>query len=434
VCEQGESLHQIQTNKEIIMSELVLTQDQQSAYKEFVGFINNPHENILVISGYAGTGKSTLVDRLLTDLPATIQTANLLNQTKLDWEIQLTATTNKACEALQAMVPDHEVKTIQSFLGLRPKTDWKTNTTELITTKKTVEHERVILFIDEASFADIVLIGYILKYCPNCKIIFIGDPAQLAPIKSSKVPAFTSGYREAKLTQVVRQPEGNQIIDIATAFRNTVNGKDWPRLIPDNNAIKYMGQQEFKDEMLKEFGRPDWTHECSKVLAYTNKRVSWYNRNIREQVLGMPDLQVGDYAICNEYINNDNCNIKTDQTVVISSIAMATQHGTDGFQVGMDNGKHHAFLPISLDAKKALIKKARAEEEYELLQEIASHWIDLRAAYACTINKSQGSTYDRVFIDMDDIKICNSGNQMARMMYVAVSRARNQVILTGDLF
>ncbi len=416
------------------MSALVLTQDQQSAYGDFVSFITNPHESILVISGYAGTGKSTLVDRLLTDLPATIQTANLINQTDIDWKIQLTATTNKAVEALQGLVPDHEVKTIQSFLGLRVKTDWKNNTTELITTKKTVEHKFVILFVDEASFTDKVLIAFILKYCPNCKIIFIGDPAQLAPPKSSQVPVFTSGYRETKLTQVVRQPEGNQIIDIATAFRDTVNGKDWPSLSPDNSAIKYMGRQEFKNEMLKEFGRSDWTHNCSKVLAYTNKTVSRYNRDIREQVLGMPDLQVGDYAICNEYINNDNCNIKTDQTVVISSIDWTTRHGVKGFKVGMDNEKHLAFLPASLDEKKALIKKARAEEEYELLQEIASTWIDLRAAYACTINKSQGSTYDRVFIDMDDIKVCTSGNQMARMMYVAVSRARNQVILTGDLF
>ena len=60
-------------------------------------------------------------------------------------------------------------------------------------------------------------------------------------------------------------------------------------------------------------------------------------------------------------------------------------------------------------------------------------WIDLRAAYAQTVDKSQGSTYDKVFIDLDDISHCTSGARIARMLYVAVSRARHQVIFTGDL-
>ena len=62
-----------------------------------------------------------------------------------------------------------------------------------------------------------------------------------------------------------------------------------------------------------------------------------------------------------------------------------------------------------------------------------NNWIDLRAAYASTINKAQGSTYKTVFIDLDDIKRCNSGDQIARMMYVGVSRASQRVWLTGDL-
>ena len=64
---------------------------------------------------------------------------------------------------------------------------------------------------------------------------------------------------------------------------------------------------------------------------------------------------------------------------------------------------------------------------------IETQWIDLRNAFACTINKSQGSTFDAVFIDLDDVRRCNSGEQMARMLYVAVSRARNHVYLTGDI-
>ena len=54
-------------------------------------------------------------------------------------------------------------------------------------------------------------------------------------------------------------------------------------------------------------------------------------------------------------------------------------------------------------------------------------------ALTATTNKAQGSTFDRVFVDLDDIRRCNSGDQIARMLYVGVSRARTQVFLTGDL-
>jgi ATP-dependent exoDNAse (exonuclease V) alpha subunit len=90
------------------------------------------------------------------------------------------------------------------------------------------------------------------------------------------------------------------------------------------------------------------------------------------------------------------------------------------------------FFPKSLEAKNARLKEAKAMEDFHIVARIDSSWIDLRAAYAQTINKSQGSTYDRVYIDLDDLRRCNSGDQIARMLYVGVSRARLQVFMTGD--
>jgi ATP-dependent exoDNAse (exonuclease V) alpha subunit len=90
-------------------------------------------------------------------------------------------------------------------------------------------------------------------------------------------------------------------------------------------------------------------------------------------------------------------------------------------------------MPESRQEWKDAIKEARELEDFEAVQEMTEEWIDLRAAYSCTINKSQGSTYDKVFIDLDDLKKCRDTNQLARMLYVGVSRARNNVYLTGDL-
>jgi ATP-dependent exoDNAse (exonuclease V) alpha subunit len=99
----------------------------------------------------------------------------------------------------------------------------------------------------------------------------------------------------------------------------------------------------------------------------------------------------------------------------------------------MLDDKIRTFHPKSLAEKNERIKVARAAEDTNLLAIIENSWVDLRGAYACTINKAQGSTFDSVFLDLDDVSRCNSGDQIARMLYVAVSRARNHVYLCGDL-
>jgi ATP-dependent exoDNAse (exonuclease V) alpha subunit len=65
---------------------------------------------------------------------------------------------------------------------------------------------------------------------------------------------------------------------------------------------------------------------------------------------------------------------------------------------------------------------------------ILDTWIDLRPSFAQTVNKSQGSTYDIVMIDLNDIcSKCRTLEQLARILYVALSRGRSRIIMTGDL-
>ena len=419
------------------MSKLPLTQDQRAAYLAFIGFINNPDQSEFSLEGYAGTGKSTLVNRLLTELPATLQAAKLITQSPIDWEIVLTATTNKAAEALSNIV-NQEVKTIQSFLGLTVEQNHKAKTSKLVKGHQASVKEHCIIFVDEASFADKVLMDFIDELTENCKIIYIGDPAQLTPIKTYTAPVFEAGYPTAKLNEVVRQAEGNPIIDLATAFRNMVNGEGAFSFTPDGHHIQHMSQSDFEDKILEEFSSPDNKNDSARVLAWRNKTVIHYNHEIREAVQGVPHLQAGDYAVCNSYVNfsrnGEKCNVKTDQEVMITKTIDATRLGVDGWMVHMttNSGNHVAFMPSSLADKKAALRKYRKDEAWDKVKDIEDRWIDLRAAFACTVNKSQGSTYDKVFIDLNDIGACFNANTMARMLYVAVSRARHHVYLTGD--
>lgn len=414
------------------MNQITLTADQEKVKNAFTQFILDPDQRTMVITGYAGTGKSTLTGILIDELPKLLQTAKLLSgPNDTPWSVDLTATTNKAAEALSHLTGAY-VCTIQSFLGLRVDVNYQTRQTKLVPTKRCHDIHDTILFIDEASYIDDILLGWITKLTENCKVIFMGDPAQLTPVKSSVTPVFHQGYHTVGLEQVVRQTEDHPIIDLATAFRNTVNTGEFFSFTPDNINIVHMDRETFDQAALKDFSDPNWKNSHSKLLAWTNKRVIAYNHAINDLVKGTPNLQVDDYAVCNKYISNRECSLRTDQLVRITGIHPDTAYGVQGWKVEMDN-RHRAFLPARLEDKTKALKDARQQEDWAKVQTITDFWIDLRAAYACTINKSQGSTYDRVYIDLDDISKCNNANTIARMLYVAVSRARYQVFLTGDL-
>lgn len=414
------------------MSEFALTLDQQSAYEAFSAYVMNPFESVFVLSGFSGTGKTTLVKTLIDRLPNIMKMAKLLDPESKEFEVALTATTNKAAEAF-ASIANKEVSTIHSFLGLRVHTEYSTNTSYLIPRKRDDIKQDFLLFIDEASYIDDQLLKLIFQQTHNCKLVFMGDPAQLTPINSVDTPVFTHGFKGAHLSQIVRQAEGNPIMELSTQFRLTVGHGEFFSFKPDGTHIQWMPRDQFDQAVIQEFNRKDWRYQDSKVLGWTNRCVIAYNQGIRNHVAGAPDFQVDDYAINNRYMKWRDGSIKTDELVHITGKGQETcEHNVWGnyFQI---NHTREFFMPHRMEDKQALIKYAQADEDFNLLQTIDNDWIDLRAAYACTINKAQGSTYDRVFIDLDDIKRCQDGNQIARMLYVGVSRARHQVVFTGDL-
>ena len=413
---------------------LVLTSGQQQALEDFTGFLLDPVERVFVICGYSGTGKSTLVRFLMDKLDSILKTIHLINPNAVEYSVELTATTNKACEALSHLV-GREVRTIHSYLGLRVQTDNQTRATSLVPAKASDIKRNTILFIDEGSYIDKELLGLIFRQTDNCKIIFMGDPAQLSPVKSSNTPVFDANFPTAMLTQVVRQAEGNPIVALSTQFRHTVNTGEWRNFTPDKNHVQHMPRGEFEQAVVREFTRPDWRYHDSKILAWTNERVIDFNHAVRDCVKGGTEFQVGDYAVCNHYVSGGGGSkgIKTDEMVQITGISDELElYGVRGKTYTI-NGRMEMFGPNSLADWKAAEKRLKAEQKFNVMNVIDATWIDLRAAYACTVNKSQGSTFDRVFIDLDDIGRCHNANLVARLLYVAVSRARHQVFLTGDI-
>lgn len=415
-----------------VLEEFTLTPDQEKALDAFQNFMLDPTETVFVLSGYSGCGKSTLVRQLLDQLPAFIKTMKLINPSAINYEPVLTATTNKAAENL-SQITGYPAITIHAALGLRVQTDFKTNITTLVEKKGASKVEDSVLFVDEASYIDKQLLDYIFKRTVRSKIVFIGDPAQLTPVKSSGTPVFTSIFKGAHLSQVVRQAETNPIVDLSTKFRRTVTTGEFFNFTPDGHHIRHMSRDDFKAAIAAEFARTDWKYRDSKILAWTNKCVISFNQFVRNLAKGDPHFQVGDYAVCNSFVSTNGTSIKTDQLVQINRIEPDSTHlDVLGNWMTLDHGIQ-VFQPKSLTEKNTAIRIARKENRLLDVAEMETKWTDLRGAYACTINKAQGSTFDSVFIDLSDVGSCSNGETIARMLYVAVSRARHHVFLTGDL-
>jgi len=417
--------------------ELALTTDQQHALEEFFSFLCKPNETTWVLEGFSGCGKSTLVRTIIDQLPTFMQTARLLDQDFPHYDIELTATTNKAAENLE-FITSMGVRTIHSMLGLRVQTEYGSGGgTKLIPKQQEPVLYDTILFIDEASFIDAQLLQFIFQLTERCKIVFIGDPAQLSPVKVTGMPpVFAAKFPTARLSEVVRQRGTglHPIVDLSTQFRYVVETADWGKVTfkPDGRHVIHMDRDSFNEEVKKEFTRDGWKYRDSKVLAWTNKRVTEYNHYVNSLAKGTPHFQEGDYAVNNSFVTKNRDSLKTDQLVRITRIEDAEELGVKGKLFQVDGGGEF-FMPDTLQARNDRIKQAKALDDWHVLETIDKQWIDLRQAFACTINKAQGSTYDKVYIDLDDVRRCNTGDQIARMMYVAVSRARHQVFLTGDL-
>lgn len=423
---------------DITTDEITLSNDQQNGLDRFVQFLFDPDDPYFVLRGYSGTGKSTLIATLLERLPSYIETSKLIDPDYKCPEVVLTATTHKAAENL-SNITGKEVCTIHSFLGLRLDTDYQTGKKSLVVGKKDQEpKEGYLIFIDEASQIGMNLIGLLFQQTKNCKIVFMGDPAQLLEVGSYNAPVFNMGYTEVRLSETMRQmvngvPMENAITALATQFRHTVETGKWPeKVIIDGEAVIWMPREKFNKAIEEEFTRPDWKHKDSKILAWTNETVINYNKYIRSLLKGDPLLTVGDYAEVNSYVRVGKDSLQTDATVLITEMEPDTyEMGALGNWVTL-NHKVRVFFPRYRAEKNKLANKLRANEMYSKALEV-DNWVDLRAIFSQTINKSQGSTYGKVYIDLDDIKKCNIGNLIARLLYVGISRGRYQCILTGDL-
>ena len=177
-----------------------LNTQQEEALKKLLSFVLND-DKAFVLNGYAGTGKTFLINHFINEYPKYIHYNDNIKETYTDRTISITATTNKAVEVLKQYYPN--ARTLYSCLGLQPKKE-----DELI---KTWRHGSYpisgLLVVDESSMLSKKALE-IVESIPNLKTIYIGDSTQLPPPNEEVSPVFTKGYPSYSLTELMRQPQG----------------------------------------------------------------------------------------------------------------------------------------------------------------------------------------------------------------------------------
>lgn len=425
---------------------LTLSDDQQDALEDILTFLAQPEAGELALSGPAGTGKTMLTKFILHEARggAKYRMAKLLFGTKDDeLQIELCSSTNKAATVL-ANATGEEVNTIHNLLGLVVKNDYKTGATKVVKTKKTSVITNTFIIIDEASMINADLLHTIRACTSECKVLYIGDSYQLAPVFENASPVFTQIKDQLKLTTIQRQVADSPIIQYAGQFRDALDTGIFPKIESHGSTIMHLDANDFEDQLVKSFSHASHptsanqlsTNGLDKVVCWSNNRVHQYNSYIRSMHTSNPDYETGEFLITNSAIlSNQKRFFKGDQLVEVLNVTLASVDGLDGWEMKIKSGSKSltVFQPQDMKQLDAVLKYFAKEKDWKNYFKYKEYCVDLRVFYASTVNKAQGSTYKDVFIDVGDIGKNKKSSEIARLMYTALTRASNNVYLRGEL-
>lgn len=401
-----------------------LNQDQENAKEIFKRFLISPDTH-MSISGGAGTGKTTLINELV-NCPDIRNIQNLLHGKALDWKF--TATTNKAVTHLLYG------STIHSLLGLKVYDDYTSGNTVLKKTGRTSVISDSIIVVDEASMVDEKLFRFINEQTLNCKLLYVGDHCQLTPVKSTLAPVFSGTY-QAHLNQIVRSQAAPAITALSQQLRKTVETKVFHPIQEVPGVIEYLSADR-AEALVKEHFVDNWPQSDSRIITYSNKRVQGYNNYIRKTKGLSPMFTKGEVAVLNSAYTTGAKTIPAEAEVEILEVSPVQNSYPVPFYTATVRYKLAVYtITVAEDQQELsrLIKYTAKQKDWPVYFNYMNLYADIRPPYASTAHKAQGSTFTNVFVDLSDIGDCKSKDQLARLLYVACTRASARIYLIGKL-
>lgn len=419
-----------------------LSPSQSKALEAFRTFLIDPNKQVMTISGYAGTGKTWLVEHLVDTANKEYELETLIDPLTVKSQFHFTATTNKAAKVLGSMLK-LPATTVHRLLGLTVRTNYKTGKVHLSQKNKSADLSNTVIFVDEASMVAPELLDYLkdaIKKHSNCKVIFIGDDYQLPPVGEMSCPVFTSNIPNFPLKEIQRQAANSPIISLANEYRTRIDDPtlNWPVIPADGEHVHHYTDKNEWFKVIESKFKTTHQPDDLRVLAWSNQRVREYNTWIRSFSGYKDDFCVGEIMVCNQALHMNNSIIAvTDSLHEITGVKPKVIEDIAGYVLtlkSVDCGSHfQVFQPKNWDDVTPLLSEHKKDQNWEAFYRIKDEWADMRPMYAQTVHKAQGSTYGEVFIDLTNINKNSSREDVCRLVYVAITRAQYSVHLFGNL-
>jgi exodeoxyribonuclease-5 len=460
-----------------------LNPGQRAVFDKLCDFLTSPDDSVYVIKGWAGTGKTFCVS-LFVKYALEIVYAN-----KNWYKIAVTGPTNKSVRVIKKTSgiksPRVIFQTIHKILGLKEKItlEGKQEFVNEGDFKPGIASTK-LLIIDEVSMLNDELFERILEYRGKTKIICMGDPAQIPPVgRKDCIPfreelASTYKIKTVELRTVMRQKEGNSIIDSSVAIRsdlgNPRNHIDPISMVNEKGeGIEFLNlscgetRRNFTNKLEEYFKTSNFQNdsEYAKIISWRNKTVSTMNDLIRSVIYGdeskKSKILIGEKLIANNPVIQDGyvvLNTNDEFTVVNYTVRQEsprfmlsknpddepveiTLKFYDAKVVYLDDNDDQVFLDIEIlhenseiefqkfanVLKLKAIEKKGADKSWLHYYNFLRRYADVSFGYSITVHKSQGSTYNTVFVLEDDIDMNLDVIERNRIKYTAYTRASKKV-------
>jgi len=448
------------------------TPKQNIVLDQISAFIFDTSPNTLyLLKGYAGTGKTSIIGTLVSNLWETKKSAVLM------------APTGRAAKVI-SNYSGKEAFTVHKKIYF-PKKDKAGGVKFVLQPNK---HRNTIFIVDEASmipdipadsklFENGSLLDDLIQYVYSgfkCKLLLIGDVAQLPPVKSEISPAldiqlldlsYNKKVISLELDEVVRQELDSGILENATRLREVLQDGFFEsftfNLKGFKDIIRLIDGQEIMDAINEAYDANG--HEETAIIVRSNKRANLYNQQIRNRILFRDnELSAGDYLMV---VKNNYFWIKPtseagfiangDIIEVLEIFSIKELYGYRFAEVKVKMVDYPRMRPFEtvllLDTIEAEAPSLSYEDSNRLYQEVQKDYEDetsnyrkflkikgnkhfnalqVKFSYAITCHKSQGGQWNTVFVEQPYL-LNGMDKEYIRWLYTAVTRAKEKLYLIG---